>query len=348
MSPLRSTSAVPYWLGYVTLLVFVAGIRAGGMWTWLPVLFVFAALPLMDALSAPHLAYRDDRPGRWIYDLPLLAWPAVQVLAGVLALRAVGRETTTPLGAIGIVSSLGLLSGSVGINVAHELMHRSGRLERGLAELLMTLVAYPHFCIEHVLGHHKNVATPRDPATARLGESVYAFVSRVLPESLASAWRLEKRRAERLGLTPFGVRDRRARQPLLLAAVVGVVGFAFGGLGLAVFLGQAIVAVALLESINYLEHYGLRRREVKPGQYERVEPRHAWSSSHRFSNWYLFNLSRHADHHMIASRPYEQLQPRQDGPELPAGYSAMLLLAWYPPAWFRVMDSRARRWAGDA
>ena len=348
MSQLRSTSAVPYWLGYVTLLVFVAGIQAGGMWTWLPVLFVFVALPLMDALAAPHVAYRDDRPGRWIYDLPLFAWPALQVLAGVLALGAVGRETTTPLATIGIVSSLGLLSGSVGINVAHELMHRSGRLERGLAELLMTLVAYPHFCIEHVLGHHKNVATPRDPATARLGESVYAFVGRVVPESLASAWRLEKRRVDRLGLTPFGVRDRRARQPVLLAAVMGVVGYAFGGPGLAVFLGQAIVAVALLEAINYLEHYGLRRREVKPGQYERVEPRHAWSSSHRFSNWYLFNLARHADHHMIAARPYEQLRPLDHGPELPAGYSAMLLLAWYPPAWFRVMNPRARRLAEDA
>lgn len=348
MSQPRSPSVVPYWLGYVTLLVFVAGIRAGGMWTWLPVLFVFAALPLMDALAAPHVAYRDDRPGRWIYDLPLLAWPVLQVLAGVLALRAVERAITTPLVAIGIVSSLGLLSGSVGINVAHELMHRNGRLERGLAELLMTLVAYPHFCVEHVLGHHKHVATPRDPATARLGESVFAFFVRVIPGSLKSAWRLEGERVERSGLTAFGWRDRRARQPLLLAAAIGVVGASFGGVGLLVFLGQAVVAVGLLESINYLEHYGLRRREVMPGQYERVAPRHAWSSSHRFSNWYLFNLARHADHHMVASRPYEQLRTGRDEPELPAGYSAMLLLAWCPPAWFRVMDPRARRWARDA
>jgi alkane 1-monooxygenase len=223
-------------------------------------------------------------------------------------------------------------------------MHRRARWARALAELLMTSVSYPHFCIEHVLGHHRHVATPRDPASARLGETVFAFYARCVVGSLCSAWSLERERLSRAGQRAGTLRDRRLRYGLLLAGAYGLAGWSAGGLGLLVFAAQSVVGFSLLEVINYLEHYGLGRRELVPGHYERVRPEHSWNASQRLSNHYLFNLARHADHHANASRPYERLRHQDDAPQLPAGYATMLLLALVPPLWFRVMNPRVADW----
>lgn len=203
-------------------------------------------------------------------------------------------------------------------------------------------VSYPHFCVEHVRGHHRRVATLEDPATARLGEALPAFLARSIGGGLASAWRLEAQRAARERRVPWALRDARLRQPLLMTALWTGTALAFGATGLLAFALQGVVAVLLLETINYVEHYGLRRRELAPGRWERVGPEHSWNSARLVSNGYLFNLERHSDHHELASRPYEQLRHREKAPQLPAGYSLMLLLAWLPPLWFRIMDSRAR------
>ena len=204
----------------------------------------------------------------------------------------------------------------------------------------MTSVTYPHFCVEHVEGHHRNVGTPADPATARLGESVYRFVPRSVLGGLASAWRIERRRAARLGLRRWSWRDRRVRMGLLTAALYAAVALAFGWAGVLFFAAQSAVAVGQLEVINYLEHYGLSRREVGPGRYERVGAEHSWESAHRLTAWYLFNLPRHADHHARASRPYWNLDHSEASPQLPWGYSTVFLMALVPPLWRRVMDPR--------
>jgi alkane 1-monooxygenase len=191
------------------------------------------------------------------------------------------------------------------------------------------------------------VATRRDPATSRLGETVFAFVVRSILGGALSAWRLEGERVARAGSPAWTPGDRRLRMPLLTVLAYAAVWSAFGSRGALLFLAQGLVAVVLLETVNYLEHYGLTRRELAPGRYERVSPEHSWNSSHLVSNAYLFNLARHSDHHSLASRPYELLRHRDEdeAPQLPSGYAAMLLVALVPPLWFRIMNPRVEAWS---
>jgi alkane 1-monooxygenase len=223
-------------------------------------------------------------------------------------------------------------------------MHRRGRLERGLAELLMTTTTYTHFCVEHVLGHHKHVATPLDPASSHLGESLYAYLPRTLLGGVRSAWRLEGQRRKNAGLSWWSLKNRQVRYPLVLALVYVGIAIFVGPIGVVFFAGQSLVAMLLLETINYIEHYGLARRELSPGRYERCLPWHSWNASQRLTNWFLLHLQRHADHHHIASRPYYALRHVDESPQLPFGYATMVLLALLPPLWCRVMDERARAW----
>ena len=239
--------------------------------------------------------------------------------------------------------STGLMTG-IGINVAHELMHRRGRPERAGAEILMVMTTYTHFCVEHVLGHHKHVSTPVDPASSRLGESIYVYLPRTLLGGLRSAWRLEGQRVRRVGIPSWSLRNRRLRYALTLLAVYVFIGATVGAVGVVFMALQSAVAMLLLETINFIEHYGLARREIRPGVYERTMPAHSWNASERMTNWFLFHLQRHADHHHLASRPFFALRHIDDSPQMPTGYAGMILLALVPPLWRRVMDPRVLAW----
>lgn len=339
-------SVLPYFFAYLGPALLFLGARLGSGWTLLPILFIFGLLPVLDDRIGGNQKSPEGLSSgpRWIWDIPLWLWLPTQLAAIVFVL---GRTTggATLIETIGLALSLGVVNGSGGIVVAHELMHRHGRLHRALAEGLMTSVTYAHFCVEHVLGHHRHVATRRDPATSRLGENVFAFVARSIVGGAVSAWRLESERVQRAGVT-WSLRDRRLRMPLLTLAVYASVWVFFGSRGVLVFSAQSFVAVALLEVVNYIEHYGLTRREIAPGQHERVGPEHSWNSSHIVSNTYLFNLARHSDHHFLASRPYEMLRrwDEAEAPQLPRGYSTMLMVALLPPLWFRMMDPRVTAW----
>jgi alkane 1-monooxygenase len=315
-------------------------------------LFVFVAIPVIDllmgrtdVLASPEpeaaAAWRD-----WRFDAWLWAWVPLQLALVVLATTTFGgRASSGTLPAswfLAAVVSCGLATG-VGINVAHELMHRKGRFERALAEILMNTTTYTHFCVEHVHGHHKHVATPVDPASSRVGESLYGYLPRTLLGGLRSAWSIETARARRQGQSGT-LRDRRVRYPLVLAALYVVIAVGVGPWGVVFFAAQSVVAMLLLETINYIEHYGLQRRELRPGVYERTLPHHSWNASERFTNWVLFHLQRHADHHHIASRPYFALRHVEDSPQLPTGYAGMVLLSLVPPLWRRVMDPRVAAW----
>ncbi len=340
-------TALSFAFGYILPLMAGLGLLFGGPWSWSAVAFAFVLTPWLDALvpedrtnpSPDEVAERRSTP---LFDVWLYAWLPVQ-----LALMA-GTFLAVPGGSwlerIGWVVSLGVVTGGGGITVAHELMHRPSSSARAAAEALMGLVLYPHFCIEHVLGHHRRVATEEDPASARRGESVYAFLPRTLIGGLESAWSLETQRVRSRGAR--GLADRRIRHPLVVLLVLSSTGAAFGPAGLLALLGQAVVAVLLLEVINYVEHYGLVRHQGKDGRYERVRPVHSWNSAHRVTGRYLFHLPRHSDHHFLASRPYFLLEHHDSAPQLPAGYPAMVLLALVPPLWRRVMDPRVDRWMG--
>jgi alkane 1-monooxygenase len=348
----RQTSAcaaLPFFIAYLVPLATALGLARGGAWAWSTVILVFVITPVLDVLIGvdthnPHREPEGPPPQRDpLFDLALWVWLPVQVGLVGWGIWTVAHRSLGLLELLGLVLSVGISTGAGAINVAHELMHRRGRFERGLAELLMTSAGYTHFCIEHVRGHHKHVATPTDPASARLGESVFAFLPRTLIGGLVSAWRLEGRRVASAGRGRLGLGDRRLRYPLVLAAVVVATGLVGGVRGVAFFAAQAAVAVILLEIINYVEHYGLERRLLTTGRFERVSSQHSWNAAHRLTNWYLFNLQRHADHHNAASRPYWLLRHIPDSPQLPAGYASMCLLALLPPLWRRVMDPRVVR-----
>jgi len=341
-------SVLPYFLGYLGPALLFLGAHLGGGWTLLPVVLVFGLLPVLDDRVGGNERnpVGISRGPRWIWDIPLWLWAPTQLTAIAIVLERAAARDAPLLETIGLALSLGVVNGSGGIVVAHELMHRRGRVDRALAELLMTSVTYAHFCVEHVLGHHRHVATRRDPATSRLGENAFAFVARSIMGGAVSAWRLEGQRVEHTSTPAWTLRDRRLRMPLLTAAAYGGVWAVFGGRGALLFFAQALVAVVLLEIVNYIEHYGLTRREIAPGHHERVGPEHSWNSSHLVSNPSLFTLARHSDHHFLASRPYEMLRhwDEAEAPQLPSGYSTMLMVALVPPLWFRIMDPRVAAW----
>lgn len=310
--------------------------RLGGAWVLLVPAFVYGALPLLDLATGPDRENAAPPAPTWVYRaLPRIYVP-VQLAALAYSLSVM--VTAPPLVAAGLLVATAIDT-ALSINVAHELMHRGGPVDGRLSVLLMSVASYPHFVVEHVFGHHRHVATPLDPASARAGESVYRFLPRTLAGSLKSAWTIE---VDRSG-SRFGPKNRVVRWWALTLA--GVVGLALlSPLAAALFVASGAGAVLLLEVINYVEHYGLHRAEVAPGRYERVRPAHSWNSPERVTNWILLNLQRHSDHHAFAGRPYEQLRHHEDAPQLPAGYPWMMLLALVPAAWFRVMDPRVQAW----
>jgi alkane 1-monooxygenase len=262
--------------------------------------------------------------------LALIVWGA--------AVCASGELSTSQ--ALGLLLSVGVVTGGQGITIAHELGHRRSAVDRGLAKLLLTSVCYGHFFIEHNRGHHARVATRDDPATARLGESLYRFLPRAVAGSLASAWQLEAARLRRRDEALLGWHNQMlwfGAVPLLMALALGL---AFGATAALFFIGQGVVAFTLLEAINYVEHYGLVRGRSGDGGFERVSAMHSWNASEWLSNACLINLQRHADHHADPSRPYPLLRHRDESPQLPTGYPGMVLVAMVPPLWFRIMNPR--------
>ena len=338
-------AALPFLASFPIAPILVLSVTEGGWWTFLPVFVVFVGVPILDMLAGVAESARvspDLDRNSW-FKLVTWAWVPLQLgtLAWVLATAMTGRLDTHEL--IGMTISMGVIGGAVGITFAHELVHRRQPFERALGEILLATVSYTHFAIEHVHGHHRHVGTPHDPATARLGESFYRFLPRTFVGSLTSAWRLEVERLARRGHRAWSPANRMLRYGLTQVVLYTLVRMIAGGVGLAVFAGQALVAFSLLEVINYVEHYGLMRKEIAPGEYERIAPRHSWDSSYRLSNWMLINLARHADHHCAAAKRYQSLELPAEAPQLPAGYGAMFLLALVPPLWFRVMNPRVAR-----
>jgi alkane 1-monooxygenase len=334
---------IPYLTGFLLPPVAMVCVTERGVWTYLPVLVVFLAVPLIDVLIGMADAAREAPELDRNPFFKAVTWSWVPVQLGLLAwmLARVATGTFAPYEVVGATLAMGVVSGAVGITFAHELVHRSHPFERALGEILLASVCYTHFAIEHVHGHHRYVGTPNDPATARLGESFYRFLPRTLVGSLTSAWHLEAERLARRRRGPWSPANRMLRYAATQLALFPAIWSIFGAAGVVLFAGQAALACSILEVINYVEHYGLVRRQLAPGEYERIAPQHSWDSSYRLSNWMLINLARHSDHHCMAAKRYQSLELLPQAPQLPAGYGAMFLLALVPPLWFRVMNPRA-------
>ena len=348
-SPLR---ALPFWISLTLVPIVWAAAILGGWWAVLVPLYTWGVYSALDALGGVDAANADPGTERgalvW-YRAITLAWPFLQfaTLFGVLT-----YATRAPhLGAwelAGVFVGVGVMTGTVGINYAHELMHQRSRLEHRLSDWLLAMVLYSHFRSEHLLVHHRDVATPRDPATARFDEGFHCYLPRVLWQSLVSAFRAEVAMLRRKRLPASHRSNPFWRYAALQGAMLALAAFVGGWAGLGQFALQAAVAIWQLELVNYVEHYGLVRRPLGGGRYEPVRPRHSWNAAHRMTNWLLINLQRHSDHHYKPDRPFPLLQTfaEDEAPQLPSGYAAMTLLAMVPPLWRRVMNPRVLTWRG--
>jgi alkane 1-monooxygenase len=248
---------------------------------------------------------------------------------------------------IGLALSIGVL-GAVGINAAHEMGHQKDTLERWLSKITLAQTCYGHFYVEHNRGHHVWVATPQDPASARFGEMLWEFLPRSVFGSLRSAWRLEARKMLRRGKSPWRAGNDVLNAWLMSVLLWGVLIAVFGPTLILFIFIQAVYGISLLETINYLEHYGLLRQKNSNGRYERCTPEHSWNSDHLVSNLLLYHLQRHSDHHANPTRHYQTLRSIDGAPNLPSGYASMITLAYFPPLWRRVMDHRVLdHYSGD-
>jgi len=244
----------------------------------------------------------------------------------------------------GKVACMGLLCGTFGINVAHELGHRVNKFEQFLAKLLLLTSLYMHFFIEHNKGHHKHVATDSDPSTAKYNQSVYAFWPQTLLGTYLSAWKIANEELKKKGKYWFSLQNEMLQIQLIqLFFVVGIY-FLFGIKITFFFLIAALMGSLLLETVNYIEHYGLKREATGNNQYERVQPHHSWNSNHIIGRLMLFELSRHSDHHYLASRKYQILRSYENSPQMPTGYPGMILLSLVPPIWFKVMHNQMKKY----
>ncbi|ORW07471.1 alkane 1-monooxygenase [Mycobacterium kyorinense] len=243
------------------------------------------------------------------------------------------------LGKLGVAMTVGVVGG-VGINTAHELGHKRDELERWLSKITLAPVCYGHFYIEHNRGHHVRVATPEDPASSRFGETFWEFLPRTVFGSLRSAWSLEAQRLRRLNKSPWhpsnDVLNAWAMSVVFWAVLIAV----FGPALIPLLIIQAIYGASLLESVNYLEHYGLVRQKLDNGRYERCTPQHSWNSDHMVTNLFLYHLQRHSDHHANPTRRYQTLRSMEGSPNLPAGYGSLIAVTYFPPVWRKLMDHR--------
>ena len=336
-----------YLFAYVVPLVIFLSLYLRGPWVFFALVFLFGFIPLLEQFmpgTRSNLTSEEEAIARTYPWFDYLLYINVPVQYGLLLyfLYIVKTEPLKPYELTGMILSMGMACGSLGINIAHELGHRKSRLEQFFAQALLLTSLYMHFFIEHNRGHHKYVATPKDPATARKGENLYVFWVRSIVFSFISAWKLEKKRLNHQNQPILSLQNQMVRFQIIQIIFLGVILAFFGWKALLAFGMAALIGILELETVNYLEHYGLMRKEIRPGVYERVLPKHSWNTNRTLGRILLYELTRHSDHHYLASRKYQILRHFEDSPQLPQGYPAMMVLSLFPPLWFRVMDPKLK------
>jgi alkane 1-monooxygenase len=315
----------------------------GIFWFYGPFL-VFVIFPVLDIVVGMDPTNPPDSVIKWLEGDRYYRWCTylflpIQYAGLVLACWLWSSGKLSTVDDIGLALTVGMVSG-IAINTAHELGHKRESMERWLSRVALAQSGYGHFFIEHNRGHHVRVATPEDPASARFGESYYAFWPRTVVGSLRSAWGLERVRLARTGRSPWTLRNDILGAWAMSVALFAALAVVFGPVVLPYLFLQAVIGFSLLEVVNYLEHYGLLRQRREDGRYERTRPEHSWNSNNVASNVLLYHLQRHSDHHANPIRRYQALRHVDEAPQLPTGYAGMIVLAAVPPLWRRVMDRR--------
>lgn len=319
-----------------------------GWLCWAPMVYAWVLMPFVEIFIRPdekNLSEAEEELAKKdrIYDYLLYLIVILQFAALFIFLSSMKATDLSAWEIAGRVCSMGLLCGTFGINVAHELGHRVNRYEQFFAKALLLTSLYMHFFIEHNKGHHKNVATPQDPSSARYNELVFTFYFRTVIYSYISAWEIANAEMKKKGLPVFHWKNEMLQAQVIQLLFVAAIVFMFGWLITIYFLIAAVIGFLLLETVNYIEHYGLQRRQRADGSYERAMPHHSWNSNHILGRLMLFELSRHSDHHYLASRKYQVLRHHDDAPQLPTGYPGSMLMALVPPLWFYVMNKKIKQ-----
>ena len=319
-----------------------------GWQIWLPLLWAWVFIPVLELFIRPsagnmtaaeeELAKNDPT-----YDILLYGIMILQYVMLVKFLFSMKDPDMSLVDTAGRIWVMGLLCGVFGINVGHELGHRVNVFEQTLAKALLLTSLYMHFFTEHNKGHHKRVATPDDPSSARYGEMIYTFYFRTILFSYLSAWHIANDELKKKGSPVISLKNEMIQFHLIQAVFLGLIFWQFGGLITLYFLAAAGIGILLLETVNYIEHYGLQRKSTGEGKYERAMPEHSWNSDHVIGRLMLFELSRHSDHHYMASRKYQVLRHHDHSPQMPTGYPGMMLLSLVPPLWFRVMNQKIKK-----
>ena len=329
----------------IPLPVMYVFVQTGNSWLLItPLLITYLLLPALDLLIGTdkhnppeELVSKMDADPH--YNRLLMMCIPAHLLVLVASAYLVGTQDLSWGVLIAFAIVIGISSGS-SINTAHEIGHKNTKLERLLSRVTLAITGYGHFCIEHNLGHHRDVATPEDPASSRMGESIYRFMLREIPGAAKRGWMEESKRLQKRKLKVWSLDNHILQSYLMTFVLQGGLVLLLGWQLIVFFLIHNLFGWFQLTSANYIEHYGLLREKKANGKYERCQPHHSWNANHYVSNLLLFQLQRHSDHHANPSRSYQALRSLENLPELPTGYSAMYLLAYIPPLWFKIMNDR--------
>jgi alkane 1-monooxygenase len=334
-----------YLLAYSIPLSAFFAIYFQGIFSFSSLIYAFFIIPLLELIlpESNRLYPEDDKESRLknvFFDL--LLYLNVPIVFGLLAygLLTIYQDELLTYELIGIISSLGVLLATNAINVAHELGHRSSLFERTLSKILYLPCLYMHFYLEHNFGHHKNVATEKDPASAKHNQSLYSFWVTSVLNQYENAWNLQMKFLAKEGRTFFSFKNDMLFYLIFQAAYLTLVYLLFGSFVFLVAIMVGINSFLYLETINYIEHYGLKRTKLASGSYERVSAIHSWNSNHTMGRMVLYELTRHSDHHHKASKKYQVLEHKEESPQLPFGYPTSMIIALIPPLWFRLMNPR--------
>lgn len=334
-----------YLSAYLIPIIALLSIYWGGYYSYSAVILLFVVLPTIELFTngdTSNLSEVEEEiaGADRFYDYLLYFLVPFQFMILAYFLYRVGDPTLAWHETIGMITAYGIACG-LSINNAHELGHRNSKMEQLMSKAALMTTLYMHFFIEHNRGHHLHVATEEDPASSRYGENIYAFYVRSISESWLSAWDLEKKRLKSLNKTAWNMENEMLQFQLIQLSLVILIGIFFGVNVMICFIIGATIGFMMLETVNYIEHYGLSRKKKANGKrYERTMPMHSWNSNHPLGRMVMLELSRHSDHHFIANRKYQLLRHFDDSPQMPAGYPGMMLLALVPPLWFKVMHKR--------
>ncbi|MBK6340262.1 MAG: alkane 1-monooxygenase [Bacteroidetes bacterium] len=315
-----------------------------GYWSFFAFAFVYGFIPAMEFIftgTAENFTAEEEAIERKdvFYDILIYSMVPLQFTILGLYLWTITTKSLEIYEFVGITLAMGLACGALGINVAHELGHRTKKYEQFMAKLLLMSTSYMHFFIEHNRGHHKNVSTPLDPATSRLNQPLYTFLVKSVVGSWLDAWKLEAYRLKKTKQNFWNpIHNEMLRFQIIQFVFTAAIFAIFGWVGVFGFIVSSIIGFTLLEIVNYIEHYGLMRKQLPNGAYEKVKPHHSWNSGHELGRIFLFELTRHSDHHFNPSRKYQILRHFENAPQMPSGYLAMIPLALVPPLWFKIMN----------